>query len=75
MYVDLIPLRDWIKSQFSSYPHVSPVTQKEETAVELGVGVATIYRWLKEGNRYVQLVGCEDDTALVVWKMEGMVEA
>ena len=75
MYVNLIPLSKWIESQFKSYPNTPPVEQKKETAQELGVGVATIYRWLKDGNRYVELVGSDDDTALVIWKMEGMMEA
>ena len=75
MYVDLIPLSRWIEIQFKSYPDTPPVEQKKETAHELGVGVATIYRWLKEGNRYVELIGSDDDTALMVWKMEKKVEA
>ena len=74
MHVNLIPLNAWINTQFKSYPDTSPVEQKKETASDFGVGVATIYRWLKEGNRYVQLVGSDDDTSLIVWKMEGLIE-
>lgn len=73
MNVDLIPLSSWIEKQFKDYQNTPPVRQKEEVANDLGVGVSTIYRWLKEGNRYIQLVGSDDDVGLIVWTMENKV--
>ncbi|MEL7309553.1 MAG: helix-turn-helix domain-containing protein [Pseudomonadota bacterium] len=58
MQANLIPLSKWIESQFKSYS-TPPRQQKEEIASELGIGVATVYRWLKEGNRYIEETGAD----------------
>lgn len=75
MVIRMMSLRSWIESQYKSYPQIPEAQRKEETAHELGVGIATIYRWLKAGNVYVQLVGSEDDAALVIWKEERIIES
>lgn len=69
----LVTLKSWIEDQYKSYPSIPPKQQKEETAHELKCGVATLYRWLKEGNVYIEYIGpsiCGDDSGLVVWKMQ-----
>lgn len=77
MKPELISLKEWIDEQNRSYDK-PPVQQKEEAAYILGVGVATVYRWLKAGNVYIEETG-RDHTGeagpLFVWKMEKMVEA
>lgn len=73
MNVNLIPLKTWIEQQYKSYPETSPKQQKEEEAENLGVGVATIYRWLKAGNVYIEEVGASisgDDAGVIIWKLE-----
>lgn len=73
MKPDLVTLKSWIETQYRSYPSIPPRQQKEETAHELGCGVATLYRWLKAGNVYIEFVGASiagDDSGIVVWKIE-----
>lgn len=73
MTPQLVTLKSWIESQYASYPSIPPKQQKEETAHELGCGIATLYRWLKAENVYIEYVGpsiCGDDSGLVVWKIE-----
>ena len=73
MKPNLVTLKQWIDTQYKSYPHTPPKQRKEEVAHDLGCGVATIYRWLKQGNVYIEYVGasiCGDDSGVIVWKME-----
>lgn len=72
MKINAVKLKDWIDSEFKSYS-TPPVQQKEEIAQELGIGVATLYRWLKEDNRHIEAVGSGDDGYLIVWKMDRVV--
>lgn len=73
MSTNLIPLKDWISSNCSNEPTLK---QKDEAAFILDVGIATIYRWLKSGNVYIEDLGSDDcGGALMVWKMEKLVEA
>lgn len=77
MKPELISLKDWIEGQNRSYDK-PPVQQKEEAAHLLDVGVATIYRWLKAGNVYIEETDADhsgEGGPLFVWKMEKMVEA
>ena len=76
MVINAVTLKSWIESQYKSYPQISEAQRKEETAHELGVGVATIYRWLRDGNVYVELIGSNsgDDSAINVWKLDRMIE-
>lgn len=69
----LLPLSTWIEQQYKSYPSYSPKERKDEAAQTLNVGVATIYRWLKAGNVFIEETGPSmsgDDHGVVVWKME-----
>lgn len=69
--IEAVSLKSWIENQYKSYPNISPRQQKEEVAHELKVGVATIYRWLKDGNIYIEDLGSDDTGgALSIWKME-----
>lgn len=71
--IELTPLSDYIKEQFKSYPSISERERKEETAHELGVGIATVYRWLKQGNVFIEIIGpsiAGDDACIQVWKLE-----
>lgn len=73
MRTDLIPLSSWIEQQYKSYPSYSAKERKEETAITLNVGVATIYRWLKAGNVFIEELGpsiAGDDYGVTVWKLE-----
>lgn len=73
MKPELTSLKSWMDSQYQSYPNMSAREKKEAEAVNLGVGVATIYRWLKAGNVYIEFnppSTCGDDSSLCVWKLE-----
>lgn len=73
MKTNLISLKSWMTDNCGSDPTLK---QKEEAAFILGVGIATIYRWLKEGNRYIEDLGSDDcGGSLMIWKMEKLVEA
>lgn len=75
MHVNLVSLKQWIECQYKSYPDASGKTQKEEVAHELGVGVATVYRWLKSGNVFIEDCGSDDTGgALIIWKIESHIE-
>lgn len=68
MKLSLIPLKDWISSNCGNVPSVE---QKEEAAFILNVGVATIYRWLKSGDVYIEDLGSDDcGGSLMIWKKE-----
>ncbi len=73
MKPNLISLKSWIEDQYRGYSSIPPKQQKEETAHELGCGIATLYRWLKSGNVYIEVVEASiagDDGGVIIWKME-----
>lgn len=75
MRTDLVSLKTWIEGNCS---HSGTIKQKDEAAFLLGVGVATIYRWLKAGNVFIEETGVDmsgEGGPLFVWKMEKVVEA
>ena len=72
---DLVSLKTWIEGNCG---HPGTIKQKDEAAFLLGVGVATIYRWLKAGNVFIEETGVDmngEGGPLFVWKMEKVVEA
>ena len=75
MRTDLVSLKNWIEGNCD---HSGTIKQKDEAAFLLGVGVATIYRWLKAGNVFIEETGVDingEGGPLFVWKMEKVVEA
>ncbi|CAL9957171.1 hypothetical protein VPH219E481_0024 [Vibrio phage 219E48-1] len=77
MNINAVTLKSWIDQQYKSYD-TPPVQQKEEVAFELNVGVATIYRWLKAGNVYIQELGPDasgENGPVFIWKMEKVVDS
>ena len=74
MNLKLTPLSVWIESDCGNH---SPTKQKEEAAFILGVGIATIYRWVASGEVYIEhhcasISG--DDAAVSVWEHKKIVE-
>lgn len=75
MKTNLTPLKHWMADNCGSEPTLK---QKEDAAFLLGVGIATIYRWIKEGNRYIEETGCDESGEMgpvFIWKMEKEVQA
>lgn len=75
MKIDSVSLKHWINTRCGNG---SPKDQKEEAAFILGVGVATVYRWLKAGNVYLEDSGPSmsgDDGSILIWEMKKLVEA
>lgn len=75
MKSNLIPLKTWIECNCN---HSGTIKQKDEAAFLLDVGIATIYRWLKAGNVFIEETGVDisgEGGPLYVWKMEKVVEA
>jgi hypothetical protein len=70
MKAELLSLQSWI-NEFSG----TPVCKKEEAASILEIGVATIYRWLKDGNVFIEACDNEDYGCVIVWHMKKCVEA
>lgn len=72
MKVDLVSLNQWVETMPGS-----PRLQKEEAAALLEVGVATIYRWIKEGNVFIDVCGVygEDYGQTYIWEIKKSVEA
>ena len=72
MKADLVSLKNWVETM-----NGSPKLQKEEAASLLEVGVSTVYRWLKEGNVFVEVCGDvnEDYGYTYIWEMKKSVEA
>lgn len=76
MKTNLLSLKSWIEKNCDS--RLSPVKQKEEASHLLEVGVATIYRWLKSGNVFIEETGTDingEGGPVFIWKMEKKVEA
>lgn len=74
MNIKLVPLLTWIESECGNG---SPSKKKEEAAFILGVGIATIYRWVKEGNVFIEEYEASiggDDAAVSVWEHKKIVE-
>jgi len=75
MKIDSISLKHFIESRCGAG---SPKDQKEEAAFILGVGVSTIYRWVKAGNVFIEDAGPSmsgDDGCVIIWEMKKLVEA
>ena len=72
MKAGLVSLKSWVETMAGS-----PRLQKEEAAGLLEVGVATIYRWIKEGNVFIEVCGDlgEDYGHTYIWEMKKSVEA
>ena len=69
-------LSSWIKSEYKAYPSMSPLEIKEDVASTLQCGIATLYRWLKEENVYIECVGASiagDDNGLIIWKLQKQI--
>ena len=70
-----------LKSYVSKEERISgltPLDVKKSVDLNLGVGIATLYRWLKSGDYYIKLLhsGTEDGEGpgLAVYKLEKIVE-
>lgn len=72
MKAELVSLKSWVDGMSGS-----PRYQKEEAACILEVGVATIYRWIKEGNVFIEACADmgEDYGHTYIWEMKKSVEA
>jgi hypothetical protein len=72
MRAKLIDLRSWCDGMSGS-----PKQKKEEAAFILQVGVATIYRWIKEGGVFIEeCAALSDDYGYTyVWHMKKAIEA
>ena len=72
MKAELVSLKEWVDSQSGS-----PREQKECAAVILNVGVATIYRWIKAGNVFIEeCAALPDDYGYTyVWEMKKSIVA
>ena len=72
MKAELVSLKQWTDEHDGS-----PRQQKESAAFVLQVGVATIYRWIKEGNMFVEdHAALSDDYGYTyVWEMKKAIEA
>jgi|TARA_R110000851_G_scaffold314816_1_gene477019 hypothetical protein len=71
MKAKLITLKSWVLGMSGS-----PKEQKEEASLILQVGVATIYRWIKKGDVFLEDSGtCSDgeDRAIIIWEMKKLV--
>lgn len=74
MRIEISKLEDWV-NQLAIDINCSPFKAKEITANELNVGIATIYRWIKEGLFYVQEVYSGDEiSGIKVFKLEKEAE-
>jgi hypothetical protein len=70
------PLKSWIEHNYRPYPSMTELEIKNEVAETLQCGIATLYRWLKDGNVYIEDVGASiagDDGGIIVWKMQKSV--
>ena len=66
-------LKSWIESNYRNYPSMTELEIKNEVAETLQCGIATLYRWLKEENVYIEDVGASiagDDGGVIIWKMQ-----
>ena len=72
MKAELVSLKSWTDGM-----NGTPKQQKEEAASILEIGVATIYRWIKEGNVFVEEhAALSDDYGYTyVWEMKKSIEA
>lgn len=71
--MQLTPLKQWIDNNYRAYPDVSEHERKAATAEDFECGISTMYRWLKDGNVYVEDVGASiagDDSGVIIWEMK-----
>ena len=71
MKAELVSLKSWTDGMSGT-----PKQQKEEAASILEIGVATIYRWIKEGNVFLEESGPSmsgDDGCILIWEMKKLV--
>ena len=69
----LIPLKVWMDS---AHPNLSEHDKKLEMAVTFECGISTIYRWIKDGNIYIEDIEASmagDDAGAIVWEMKKSV--
>ena len=72
MKAELLSLKSWVDGI-----NGQPSEQKEEAAAILEVGVATVYRWIKSGNVFLEETGPSmsgDDGCILIWEMKKLVE-
>lgn len=72
MKADLVSLKSWVDGI-----NGKPKEQKEEAACILEIGVATVYRWIKAGNVFLEVSGPSmsgDDGAILIWEIKKLVE-
>ena len=72
MKADLVSLKQWSDNHAGT-----PKEQKEHSAFILNVGVATIYRWIKAGNVFIEECYAQSDDYgyTYVWEMKKAIEA
>ena len=72
MNTNMMSLSQFVSSEIS-YSTAPLRDAKEDIAHTLGIGISTLYLWLKSGNYYIGHIESSqagDDSALTVWKME-----
>ena len=69
MFLKKLTLKDWLE-KIESGSELSPLQAKEWAAKEIGVGISTVYRWLKDGNVYIEELGSDGWAGVTVWKIE-----